>query len=85
MFKNEPGWNGAFTREQAEGAMPNGTRVVKTNSDAEDGHADGTPGVILGSMSHPEVEDGAIFYFVEWAARPRTAVGIMGKKVRAAQ
>lgn len=85
MFQNEPGWEGAFTRAQDENAMPNGTRIVKTNSEEGDANPDGTPGVILGSISHPEVWNGAVMYFVEWASKPRCAIGIMAKKVRAAE
>jgi hypothetical protein len=83
-FKTEPGWNGAFMRKQAEGAIPNGTRIVKINAEAEDAHQNGTPGVVLGSMMHPEIMNGAYFYFVEWAPKPRTAVGVMGMKIRVA-
>lgn len=73
---------GAFTRHQAAGCLANGTRVVKARSEESDAHPDGTPGVILGSLCTPEVMAGAPFYFVEWAPRPRVAVGVMGFKVR---
>jgi hypothetical protein len=39
-----------YTNDQAEGAWPNGTRVVKTRSDSTDGHQDGAEGVIIGSI-----------------------------------
>lgn len=80
----EPGWTGAFTRNQAPGALPNGTRVIKTNSEPGDICPNGTPGTVLGSMSEPAVQDGAICYFIEWAPRPKTAVAAMAFKVREA-
>lgn len=80
----EKGWKGSFTRETADGAMSARTRVVKINSVPGDTHADGTPGVILGSIVHPEIMDGAICYFVEWAAKPRVAVAVMAFKLRKA-
>lgn len=83
-IKYHPGWKGAFTREHAPGALANGTRIVKDNSEPGDSTPDGTPGVVLGSISHPEVQSGAIFYFIEWAYAPRIAVGTMGFKVRPA-
>jgi hypothetical protein len=38
----------------------------------------------MGSISHPEVQNGATCYFIEWDARPRMAVSVMGYKVEAA-
>jgi hypothetical protein len=79
----EPGWAGVFTRNQAPAAIPNGTRVVKVNSERNDGHANGTNGMVLGSMSHPDVMDGAVLYFVEWDSSPRVAVGCIHWKIHA--
>lgn len=84
LLRHEPGWHGAFTRDQAQGAIPNRSRVVKQCSEPGDTHADGTPGIVLGSMSHPEVRNGEICYFIEWAPNPRVAVAVMAFKVRAA-
>jgi hypothetical protein len=80
MFQNEEGWSGAFTRNQVEGALRNGTRIVKDKSEPGDATLDGTPGVVLGSLTH----DGVICYFIEWAHSPRVAIGCMGNKVREA-
>jgi hypothetical protein len=80
-IQNHPGYIGAFTRETAPGAIPSGARVRKVNSEPGDGHKDGSVGTVLGSMSHPEVHGGAVFYFVEWDTRPRMAVSVMGFKV----
>jgi hypothetical protein len=82
-IKNEPGWEGAFTRAQAPGALANETRVVKARSEPGDATPDDTPGVILGSISHPAIWDGAVAYFVEWATTPRQAVAVMAFKVAA--
>lgn len=78
---SEPGWIGAFTREQVPGAIPNGSPIVKTGSEQGDGTPDGTPGVVLGSMSHPEILNGATMYFVEWRRTPRCAVAVIEWKV----
>lgn len=81
-INNEPGWTGAFTRNQTEGAISNGTRIVKTNSEDGDATPDGTPGIVLGSVSDPTIMNGIICYFIEWAHKPRVAVGCMETKVR---
>jgi hypothetical protein len=83
-FRNYPGWEGMFTRDQAPGALANDTRIMKTNSEPGDAMPDGTLGTVLGSLSHPDVMDGVTFYFVEWDHMPRRAVGIAGHKIRAA-
>lgn len=72
---DEPGWMGAFTRNEVPTALPNGMRIVKVNSEKNDGTPDGTAGLVLGSFSHPEIMEGVVFYFIEWANRPRVAVG----------
>lgn len=79
----EPGWVGGFTRHQAKGAIANGTDIVKTRSEAGDAHKDGTRGKVLGSLSHPDVQNGAVMYFVEWSTAPRVAVGVMDFKIEA--
>lgn len=75
---SEPGWSGFFTRDTYPGAIPNGTRIVKVNSEPNDGNKNGTPGTILGSVGHPEVGTG---YFIEWDSTPNTAVFVMAKKI----
>jgi hypothetical protein len=77
---NEPGWIGAFTRNQVEGALVNGTRVVKIKEDAKgDFTPIGSQGVVLGSLSAPDLE--YVFYFVEWDNKPKIAVGVTGWKI----
>ena len=80
----ERGWAGQFTRAVADGAWPNGTRVVKQKSEEGDSTPDGTPGIVLGSLRFPDVMNNAIFYFVAWADAPRVAVGCMEWKLRVA-
>lgn len=77
---NEPGWFGGFTREQAPGAIPNGTRVVKVRTEPTDTHPIGSLATILGSIA----AKGEVFYFVEWDAHPRIAVGIRSFKIKPA-
>lgn len=83
-LRNEPGWIGAFTREQTPDALANATRVRKVRSEPGDGHPDGALGTVLGSISDPCVRDGVPMYFIEWDTRPRVAVGTVGWKVVAA-
>ena len=83
LFRQEPGWAGAFTREHAEGALRNGTRIVKHRSDLNDRTPDGTPGIVLGSVRDRVVLGDGVLYFVAWASAPRTAVGCLGRKLRA--
>lgn len=81
-ISNHPGYFGFFTRDQAEGAITNGTRIVKANSEPGDGNADGAPGVVLGSLAVDVLQLGPrIAYFVEWDARPRMAVFVADSKV----
>lgn len=73
-----------FSREQAEGAMPNGTQVEKQNSEAQDGHPDGSLGEIVGSMGPlDEPVLGCRYgYFVMWDATPELPVFVMETKVK---
>lgn len=86
-FHNEPGWTGAFTRTEAKGALPNGTPIRKLMSEPGDAHPVCSPGVVLGSIAMPpELTRGEKYcvqfaYFVEWAARPKVAVGVMDYKI----
>lgn len=82
---HEKGWRGAFTRNVAMGAYANGSTVVKVNSEENDSHPNGARGKVLGSMSHPDIQDGAVLYFIEWEAAPRTAVATIWWKVQRVQ
>jgi hypothetical protein len=81
-----PGWHGAFTRSQAAGAIPNGTRIVKQNSETNDANPDGTLGTVLGSINVEKLKipnpKGVRFaYFVEWDTSPKAAVGTLDFKI----
>lgn len=90
---NHPGYLGAFTRDQAEGAISNGTRVRKAWSEPGDTTEVGQLGVVLGSIRvPPRMRDaplvkqaGEYFYFVEWDERPRVAIGMIAVKIEAIQ
>lgn len=77
-LKEFPGYSGLHTRDQAPGAIPNGSRVRKVASDPGDTHQDGALARVLGSIHHPQVGFG---YFVEWDSHPRAAVFVAGPRV----
>jgi hypothetical protein len=81
LLHEEPGWLGAFTRQSAPGALPAGSPVLKANSEPGDGHPNGTPGVVLGSLP---AAPGKILYFVEWQPRPHVAVATADFKLQPA-
>jgi hypothetical protein len=78
-----PGYVGLHTREQAPGAIANGTRVIKTKTEPGDGHPVGAQATVLGSIrSPPDLQHVApYFYFVEWDADPKIVVGVISTKV----
>lgn len=87
-IEHRPGWTGAYTSEQAEGAIPNGTLVAKRASEPGDGTPDGTHGTVLGSIDgmafDPEMcrrLDARFMYWVEWSISPRVAVAVVDRKV----
>ena len=88
MIRSEPGWMGMFSRDQAPGAIANGSRIVKTWDERGDTHKVGSLGTVLGSIAADEatakIAPGVqFFYFVEWDAHPRMAVGVNSKKIAA--
>jgi hypothetical protein len=81
-FKREDGWGkGAFTRTQADGAIPNGTRVIKVNASAYDPHQDGDKATVIGSFA----TGGAIGYFVEWDDMLRAACLVADYRLKVLQ
>ena len=60
------------TKNQAEGALPNGSRVEKVNTSPGDGHQDGAMGKIIGSVETPGVPGfpDRYVYFVAWDEDP---------------
>lgn len=79
-IKEHQGYTGAFTKAQAEGAIPNGTTIVKVWDEGGDSHKVGDTGTVLGSVYHP-IGNIEFFYFVEWDDSPKLAVGIIDKKI----
>lgn len=75
----------AMLSGQAAGAIPNGCKVVKQNSEEGDAHPDGTRGVVLSSIGAPPemLAEGfdPFFYFVDWGDSG-IPIGTMGRKVR---
>jgi hypothetical protein len=83
MLGTYPGWIGLHTRGEAPGAYPNGTRVVKIFDEEADTHRIGAKATVLGSIRAPAElrEKSPYFYFVEWDAHPRFAVGVVSRKI----
>lgn len=86
----EDGMKGApFTRNQVLGACPNGSTIVKINTDLEDvahhemsGAIDGDRGIFLGSCLVPWSESGLpipplIVYYVERDHQPKVAYPVL--------
>lgn len=74
------GWTGAFTREQADGALyPTRSRVKKINCEGGDATPAGTRGTVLGSIRSPGEEHCG--YFVEWDNNKRTACFVIEWKL----
>jgi len=66
---SRPGWIGLHTTDQAPGAYPNGTRIIKSRMGEGDSHKVGDKGTVIGSMYAAEVPSSpqeTYFYFVEW-------------------
>jgi hypothetical protein len=79
-FGPHDGYTGDFTRQQAQGAIPNGTRIVKCGTIPGDTREDGAPGTVLGSIGHGPL----MLYFVEWDSAPRTAVAVASHRIERA-
>jgi hypothetical protein len=85
-FRYEEGWLGAFTRNQADGAIPNGATVFKTHFNKGDTHKPGDKARVLGSLPVPKdmkalANKAKYFYFVEWEDSPRMACSIVGDRI----
>lgn len=80
---------GPFVRTEAAGALPNGSTVIKINTDTDDdehlmltGAVDGDRGIVLGSSLLPWGENGlpippVLVYYVEWDHDPRVAFAVL--------
>ena len=84
-IRHYAGWFGVHTQDQADGAWPNGTRVVKVLTEEGDSHQTGDMGTVIGSIEAPpdvaRLYDAGYFYFIEWDDHPRIAVGIISLKI----
>lgn len=79
-IEEHPGYTGVFTRQQAEGAIPNGISIVKVWDEAGDFHKIGDTGTVLGSIYCP-IYGVKFFYWVEWDDTPKYAVVVVDKKI----
>lgn len=80
-IKEEPGWRGAFTREDApEARWRPQQRVRKINHEPGDRQPCGTKGTVLGSIFVPKLGAG---YFIEWDPAPHVAVFVIAWKIEA--
>jgi hypothetical protein len=77
-LRSFPGYIGLHSRDEAPGAIPNGTKVRKVASKPDDIHQDGALATVLGSIHYPKVGFG---YYVEWDSHPRIAVFVAGHRV----
>ncbi|WP_028168876.1 hypothetical protein [Bradyrhizobium elkanii] len=66
-----------YTADQIEGAIANGTPVVKVLSERGDTNAVGTKGVVVGSVAGRGIVD----YFVEWETAPDVPVVVADNKI----
>jgi len=88
---------GVFTRDEAEGAIPNGSVVEKVNAAEDDLTSNGTLGIIIGSLNveehahalqeltgtpHAREEGENYSYFVQWETSQMMVVGIREARVR---
>lgn len=82
-FEERPGWAGFYMPGEAPGALPNGTRIRKVNSEPGDSSPDGALGTVQSSVENTTDQfPGCRFaYFVEWDHMPRAFVGIMATKI----
>jgi hypothetical protein len=82
--RNELGLN--WTEEEAPGALPNGTKIVKVAADPDDMRPLGATGVVIGSLGPvnlPGWEHVKYGYFVRWDDAPEWPTAVMDFKVRA--
>jgi len=73
---------GHYVETEAEGAIPNRTRIRKTAFEEGDGNPIGSLGTVVGSVVSP-LDDGSsgYAYFIEWDRFPGLAVFCVGWKI----
>jgi hypothetical protein len=78
-IREEPGWVGFFSRQEAPQAKyKNGARIKKFGQESSDQTAHGTGGWVLGSIYQ---ELAGVAYFVEWDDKPRHAIFIVEARI----
>lgn len=74
-----------YIEGEAIGAIPNGKRIRKHQSEPGDSTPNGTEGTVISSITVPddmrEEFGGKFFYWVEWDDKPGMPVGVLDKKV----
>lgn len=71
---------------EADGAIPNGTRIIKTNSNNGDSHLNGAGGTVFSSIAlpedmrveHPEVE---FMYWIVWDDLPAFPTAVSSNRI----
>jgi len=82
-YRPEDGVMGYIPGE-AKGAIPNGTKIVKTKFGLGDTHKVGDKGTVISSVGPAKLAGEIIyFYFVEWEDMPGLRVGIASTKIAA--
>jgi hypothetical protein len=73
-----------FTRNEAPGALRNGTRVEKSDFRPTDAHQIGAKATVLGSLGPIEYEGiPQVFgYFLEWDDAPGIPAFVAGNRIR---
>ena len=73
----------AHTTDEAPGAMPNGTKVVKILTGRGDAHRNGDVAIVRGSIGPFENLAARYGYWVEWDDTPGVPVFIAGNRLEA--
>jgi len=71
----------AFTTEQAPGAWPNGSRVIKLIFEEGDAHQVGDLATVIGSLGPFAYQGSRYGYFVIWDDTPDVPVFSVDKKL----
>jgi hypothetical protein len=71
----------AFSTEQAPGAWPNGSRVIKVTLEPGDRHKIGDLATVVGSLSTHGAFGSRFAYFVIWDDMPGAPVFTIDKKL----
>lgn len=73
----------SYIRDEAPGAWPNGTRVVKLVQEPTDAHAVGAEAVVLGSLGPASyMQHQSIYgYFVEWDDTPGIPCFVLSTRI----